>query len=130
MLYKYIFYKVYFFYVKIFKEKEIPHWFAAGIVAVIIVANFQVLVDFYSYFFNKEIISIYTSYNKYLVLVLGFSFMWYVSRQKRYQRILDTCENLPKSKKKVLGYVSVLYVIVVFICFFWLGGLIRDYNMH
>ena len=129
ILFKYIFYKVYFFYVKAFKEKEIPHWFSAGILAVIIVGTLQVLIDFYSYFFNPEIIGIYTSYNKYLVLVLGFSLMYYVSKQKRYLSIIEDCEQLPKSKKKILGYLSILYVVAVFVGFFWVGKLIRDYNM-
>ena len=129
ILFKYIFYKVYFFYVKAFKEKEIPHWFAAGILAVIIVGTLQVLVDFYSYFFNPEIIGVYTSYNKYLVLLLGFSLMFYVSKQKRYLKIIEDCEQLPKSKRKVLGYISILYVTAVFVAFFWIGELIRDYNM-
>ena len=65
-----------------------------------------------------------------LVLLLGFSLMFYVSKQKRYLKIIDDCEKLPKSKRKVLGYISVLYVVAVFVCFFWLGELIRDYNMH
>jgi hypothetical protein len=129
ILFKYIFYKVYFFYVKAFKEKEIPHWFAAGILAVIIVGTLQVLVDFYSYFFNPEIIGVYTSYNKYLVLLLGFSLMFYVSKQKRYLKIIEDCEQLPKSKRKVLSYISILYVTAVFVGFFWVGELIRDYNM-
>ena len=129
ILFKYIFYKVYFFYVKAFREKEIPHWFAAGILAVIIVGTLQVLIDFYSYFFSTEIIGIYTSYNKYLVLVLGFSLMYYVSKQKRYLKIIEDCEQLPKSKRKVLGYISILYVVAVFVGFFWVGELIRNYNM-
>lgn len=130
MLYRYIFYKVYFFYLKVFKEKEIPHWFAAGVLAVIIIGTLQVLIDFYTYFFNPEIIGIYTSYNKYLVLVLGFFLIYYVSKQKRYLKIIKECEQLPKEKKKVLGFLSILYIIAVFVGFFGMGALIKDYNMH
>lgn len=129
MLYRYIFYKVYLFYIKIFKEKEIPHWFAAGIVAVLMVGTFQVLIDFYSYFFNQEIIGLYTSYNKYLVLLLGFLLMLYVSKQNRYLRIIEACEKLPKRKRKLLGFVGIVYVISLFIGFFWIGTLIRELNM-
>ena len=130
MLYKYIFYKVYFFYLKVFKEKEIPHWFAAGVLAVIIIGTLQVLIDLYTYFFNPEIIGIYTSYNKYLVLVLGFFLIYYVSKQKRYLKIIKECEQMSKSKKKVLGFLSILYIIAVFVGFFGMGALIRDYNMQ
>ncbi|NCA85796.1 MAG: hypothetical protein EOM83_09500 [Clostridia bacterium] len=129
ILFKYIFCKVYFFYVKAFREKEIPHWFASGILSVILIGTIQVMIDFYSFFFNPEIIGIYTSYNKYVVLVLGLSLMYYVSKQKKYLKIIEDCERLPKSKKKVLGYISILYVIVVFVGFFWVGELIRNYNM-
>ena len=129
ILFKYIFYRVYLFYVKTFSEKELPHWFAAGILAVIIIGTLQVLIDFYSYFFNTEIIGLYTSYNKYLVLILGFSLMFYVSNQKRYLKIIEDCEQLPKSKQKILNYISILYVSVVFVGFFWIGHLIRNFNM-
>jgi len=129
ILFKYIFYKVYFFYIKVFKEKEIPHWFASGILAVILVGTLQVLIDFYSYFFNNELIGIYTSYNKYIVLGLGIFLMYYVSKQKRYLKIIEDCEQLPKNKRRSLGYISVLYVVAIFVGFFWVGELIRNYNM-
>jgi TRAP-type C4-dicarboxylate transport system permease small subunit len=129
MIYKYIFYKVYLFYIKTFNEKEIPHWFAAGIVSVIIVSTIQVLFDSYSYFLNPKLIGVYTSYNKYLVLLLGFLLMIYVSMKGRYLEIINSCDQLPKNKKKILGYLSVLYILVVFISFFWLGALIRQSNI-
>jgi len=44
-------------------------------------------------------------------------------------KIIEDCEQLPKSKRKVLGYISIMYVVVVFVGFFWVGELIRNYNM-
>lgn len=129
MLFKYIFYKVYQFYIKIIKEKEIPHWFAAGILALIIIANYQIIMDAYSYYFNKEAIGVYTAYNQYLVLFLAFLLIIYFSKNKRYDKIIKTCRNLSRRKKILLRFFSILYVIITIVCFFWLGYLIRTYNI-
>lgn len=129
MLYKYIFYKVYFFYVKAFKEREIPHWFASSVIALIMVANIIVVTDSLLYYTNPEIIKSINIYYKYFALFVLVCVMWFVNNKKTHIRIIDSCEKLPKSKKKVLGYLSILYVIMVFVGFFWIGALIREYNI-
>lgn len=129
ILFKYIFYKVYKFYIQVFKEKAIPHWFAAEIVSILMIGTFQVLADSYSYFFNPKTIGVYTVYNKYLVLLLGFLLILYVNKGKRYLKIIDECSQLNKNKQKILLYISVLYFFLVIISFFWIGFLIREYNI-
>ncbi len=129
ILFKYIFYKVYFFYVKVFKEKEIPHWFASSVVTLIVVANLIIIADLLLYFTNPEIIKSINTYYKYFALVVLAGVMFFINTKNRYLNIIEDCEQLPKSKRKVLGYLSILYVIAVFVGFFWVGELIRDYNM-
>lgn len=130
MLYKYIFYKVYFFYIKVFKEKEIPHWFAASVVTLIIVVNIIFVADGIQYFIYPEINESIDVYYKYFALVVLAVIMWFVNGNRRYLKIIDDCEQLTKSKRKVLGYISILYIAVVFVGFFWVGELMRNYNMH
>ena len=129
ILFKYIFYKVYFFYVKAFREKEIPHWFASSVITLIVVANLIIIADLLLYFTNPEIIKSINTYYKYFALVVLAGVMFFINSKNRYLNIIDDCEQLPKSKRKVLGYISILYVTVVFVGFFWVGELIRNYNM-
>lgn len=129
ILFKYIFYKVYFFYIRAFKEKEIPHWFASSVITLIIVANLIIIADFLLYFLNPEIIKSINQYYKYFALVVLVGVMFFINSKNRYLKILEDCEQLSKSKRKVLGYISVLYIVVVFIGFIWVGELIRNYNI-
>ena len=129
ILFKYIFYKVYFFYVKAFREKEIPHWFASSVITLIVVANLIIIADLLLYFTNPEIIKSINTYYKYFALVVLAGVMFFINSKNRYLNIIDDCEQLPKSKRKVLGYISILYVVAVFVGFFWVGELIRNYNM-
>ena len=129
ILFKYIFYKVYFFYIKAFKEKEIPHWFAASVITLIVVANLIIIADLLLYLASPEIIKSINTYYKYLALFVLVGVMFFINSKNRYLKIIEDCEQLPKSKKKVLGYISILYVVAVFVGFFWVSYLIRNYNM-
>jgi len=129
MLYKYIFCKVYFFYIKVFNEKEIPHWFAASVITLIVVVNIIFFADGLQYLIYPEINKSIDIYYKYFALVILAGIMFFINRKNRYLKIIEDCEQLPKSKRKVLGYISILYVTAVFVGFFWVGELIRDYNM-
>ncbi len=126
ILFKYMFYKVYFFYVKVFKEKEIPHWFASSVITLIVVANLIVVADLLLYFLNPEIIKSINTYYKYFALVVLVGVMFFINSKNRYINIIEDCEQLPKSKKKILSYVSIFYVIVVVVGFIWVGELIRN----
>jgi len=129
ILFKFIFYKVYFFYVKAFKEKEISYWFAASVITLIVVANLIIIVDLLLYSTSPEIIKSINTYYKYFALAVLAGVMFFINSKNRYLKIIEDCEQLPKSKRNVLGYISILYVTVVFVGFFWVGELIRNYYM-
>lgn len=129
MLLKYIFCKVYFFYVRVFKEKEIPHWFGASVLTLIIVANLIVITDLLLYFSYPEIIKSINTYYKYFALVILAGVMFLINSKNRYLSIIKECEQLPKNKEKVLDYISFFYITGVLIGFLWVGELIRNYNM-
>ncbi len=101
MLYKYIFYKVYFFYVWAFKEKEIPHWFAASVLTVILVVNIVTVIDGLLYYTNPGTIKYINIYYKYFTLCVLLGVMLFVNYKDRYKQIIDSCEILPKSKNNL-----------------------------
>tara|TARA_B110001450_G_C17571487_1_gene460965 strand:- start:403 stop:798 length:396 start_codon:yes stop_codon:yes gene_type:complete len=130
ILYKYIFYKIYLFYVRVFKEKEIPHWFAAGVLTLILVTNIVVLLDISLYHIYPEIIKSIEIYYKYFALFVLTCMVLFVNYKNRYKRILESCERLPKRKRKMLSCIGVLYVVALFVAFLWMGELIRAFNME
>jgi hypothetical protein len=113
----------------VFNEKEIPHWFAASVITLIVVVNIIFFADGLQYLIYPEINKSIDIYYKYFALVILAGIMFFINRKNRYLKIIEDCEQLPKSKRKVLGYISILYVTAVFVGFFWVGELIRDYNM-
>lgn len=116
LLHQYIFTKVYHFYVRVFKEKKIPHWFAAGIVAILL--NFWVmgLSGLLYYLHPSEWLDNISGYLKYLGLASTIIAPLYIVRRDRYKKILLKVEHLNKSKRRRLDVISILYVVTV-ICF-------------
>lgn len=130
LLYKYIFYKVYFFYIQVFKEKDIPHWFAASVITLIFVTNIVVASNALLYIYTPESIQLVDIYYKYFALVVLVVVMWYINTRRRYLHFIKDVDKLPNNKRRLLSYISVLYVLAVFVCFFGMSELIRDYNMQ
>ena len=130
ILYKYIFYKIYVQSGRVFKEKEIPHWFAAGVLTLILVTNIVVLLDISLYHIYPEIIKSIEIYYKYFALFVLTCMVLFVNYKNRYKRILESCERLPKRKRKMLSCIGVLYVVALFVAFLWMGELIRAFNME
>ena len=126
LLFRYIFYKVYFFYINVFKEKEIPHWFAAGVMSIILVTKVTLILDSILYLIYPEIITSVNIYYKYFALFVLIYMVLFVNYKNRYKRIIETCERLPKRKKIMLSYIGVLYVVTLFVAFLWVGELIRS----
>ena len=130
LLFRYIFYKVYFFYINVFNEKEIPHWFAGIVLSIILVTNVTLILDSVMYLVCPEIMTSVNIYYKYFALFASLYMIWYVNYKNRYKRIIEACEQLPNQKRKILSYIGVLYVVTVFVAFIWIGELIRAYNMR
>lgn len=130
MLYKYIFYKIYFFYIRVFKEKEIPHWFAASIITLILGANILAVIELVLYIFAPDLIDAIGYYFKYFAIFLLGAVLLYVNFKKRYLKFISEVDKLTSRKRRVLGYISIVYVLLVFVCFFGMSNLIRDYNLQ
>ncbi len=127
-MFTYIFSKAYFFYVRVFREKDIPHWFASAILALLWVMNVIVLLNLFLYLVQPEIIKEINVYYKYFALVLLLVTIFYMSYGGRYQLILKTFEELSRKRKRTLGILSLIYISLLFCSFFYIGELIRIYN--
>lgn len=130
MLYKFIFYKAYYFCIRFLKEKEFP-WAWAGITtAIIIVVTIIALLELMEFLSLPKRINIYGEYHGYFSLGIAIITLFYVKHDNRYLRILETCKSMPLKKQKMLSYLSLAYLVVLFIGFFWLGEIIRDFNLN
>ena len=128
-LYTVIFSKAYFVCIKIFKEKEFPQYFAAGVFSMSIVITLSVIVDLILYQINPSFINVYFEYYKYFSIAFLLFCWWYFDNKKRYQKVLQRYENMNDKKKKVLTVVSVIYLLTVLITFFQMSNIMREYNL-
>lgn len=114
LLHQYIFTKVYYFYVRVFKEKEIPHWFAGAVVSIILSFLLDGIYFLLLYcFYPSKSLEIFSGYLGHIGLATGLTTVIYVSIGDRYKRILSKVEKLDKIKKRRLGIIAVLYVLSV-----------------
>lgn len=127
-LYKYIFYKAYFFCIKVFKEKDFPWFFASFVVTMTAVTTLVVLLELLEYILLPTEINIYGQYQGYFALAVLGCVALYVKRNDKYVEILKSCEDVPLNKQKLLLYVTICYAIILFVSFFLLGHLFREYN--
>jgi len=71
----------------------------------------------------------YGEYYKYFALIVLAIALFYVNNKKRYLKILERNSNISERKRKRLRIVSVAYLLFLFVAFFLLSALIRDYNI-
>ena len=119
----------YYLCVNIFNEREFPQYFASGILALVIVASITVLADAMGYITDPSMISSYSKYYKYFSLVSLLFSWWFFNRNKRYLRLIEQFNEMNITKRRILAVVSILYLTLLFISFFKMGNLIREYNL-
>ena len=130
MLYNYIFGKAFFFCINFFKEKEFPQYFAAGMVTFAMVTNIYILLSLVEYLMLPDRFNVYGEYYGYFSLAtLGVVF-FYVNHKKRYKKIIESYKGIPDKKREKLKIYSIIYLLFLFIGFFLLGALIREYNIN
>jgi len=130
VLYRYIFTKAYFFCINIFKEKEFPQYFATGMVTLAIITNFYILLSLIEYMMLPIRFNQYGEYYKYFALLVLAIALFYVNNKKRYLKILEYISSISERKKKKLRIISIVYLLFLFVAFFFLGALIREYNIN
>jgi hypothetical protein len=113
---------------RFFQEKEIPHWFASSVISLIFVANFVIVANLLILIINPKLISEANTYYKYLAIITLAAIMRYVNRKGKYREIINEYEGLQSSKRQLLSYLSILYVLIILIAFFYVGNLVRKYH--
>lgn len=128
-LFQYIFCKAYYFCIRVFKEKEFPWAWAAMATSFILVVTITNLLGLIEVLILPKRINTYVEYHKYFSLGMVILAPIYVKRNNRYMRILEVCKQIPESKRLMLRYVSIVYILILVVGFFWLGEIIRDFNL-
>jgi hypothetical protein len=128
-LYKFIFYKAYNFCIRVLKEKEFPWAWASLIITLCLVTSIVVLLEVMEYLMLPKRIDIYGGFHGYFALAAWIIIQIYITRNKRYLKIIEDCENLSTDRRKNLSLVSIIYISILIVSFFGLGALIRDYNL-
>jgi hypothetical protein len=128
-LFSYIFVKSHSLCVNFFKEKEFPEYFASGVIAIVVVGTITVTADVIGYLVHPDLLNDYGWFYKYFSLGSVLFSWWYLGYKKNYIIFVKRYEELSGRKRKVLSVVSTLYLLGLVISFFWLGDLMRDYNL-
>lgn len=129
MLYRYIFCKAYYFCIWAFKEKDTPWIWAGMTTSMIIVGTVITLLQLIEVLMLPSRINIYGEYHGYFSLGMAVVIVLYVKQGDRYLNVLETCKKLSEKRRKVLRYISIVYLLILFASFFWSGYLIREYNL-
>jgi len=126
VLYKYIFYKAYHFCINVFKEKDFPWMFATGVVSITFVANIISFLELIEYLMLPSRINIYGEYHGYFSLGLLIFSAILMKYNNFYQKVLKEVEEYSVEKRRRMAFISVAYVLVVFISLIYLAYLIRE----
>ena len=110
-LYKYFFCKAYYFCIKVFKEREFPWFFASGAISMQFFINSIVLWELIQYIIQPSPFKIIREYYGYLSLGGLITTAIYVKNNDRYLNFLNDFKELTIRKKRVLGYISIIYIL-------------------
>lgn len=122
--------KAYYLCINVFKEKEFPHFFATGVVTFAIVANIYIILSFLEYLLLPYRFNQHEEYYRFFAPMVFICAVIYVSYKKKYLNILKSGNNISESRKKYLRIISIVYLLFLFVSFFLLGALIREYNLN
>lgn len=118
MLFRYIFYLSYKFFVKVFQEKEFPHYLAAGVISFICLTTFLIIGEILQLIFTSIDLSDYQGWYKYAILILWGLVSLFVTYKQRYLQIIIKCEQLSRRYRNILKLTSIFYILLILFMFF------------
>jgi hypothetical protein len=124
-LYRFIFSKSYYFAIFVLKEREFPWAWAGMTTSVILVGNIVFGVQVIEYFMLPYETSI-GNYYSYFSLAMAIAIVVYVKRGNKYLQIIKSYKKSPLNRRKVLCYISSVYIFLIFSGLFFVGYLIRE----
>lgn len=128
-LFVYIFGKTFFIYEKIYADKDHPQYFSSSMIALLTVLSIAVLTDLIIYPIDPSLITIFYDYYKYAALAILFFMWWFFHPKRRYLKIVEDYKEISDKKKRLLGIVSIVYVLLLLFTFFKMSDLVRAYNL-
>lgn len=128
-LFVYIFGKTFYIYEKIYADKDHPQYFSAAVVAFALVGTVTVLIDFTAYSLMPSMSGVFSPYYKYFSVATLLLSWWFFTSKRRYEKVVDQYNNMSREKKRLLAFISVIYLTSLVIAFFTMGNLIRAYNL-
>lgn len=127
VLFVYIFGKTFFIYEKIYADKEFPQYFSSSVIALLTVLSIAVLTDLIIYPIDPSLITVFYYYFKYAALAILFFMWWFFHPKRRYLKIVEDYKKISDKKKRLLGIVSIIFVILLLFAFFKMSDLVRAF---
>jgi len=125
-----IFYLVYWWNIKIIKEKDIPVLSAYLFVSVLIGLN---IISLYSIFVIYVIRNpnAYPSWGHWLIILLSFvpNYFIFINKDK-YKKILNESQNMNKTEKRKKDIISIIYVLLTFLIGVYIINASREFLTH
>lgn len=128
-LFVYIFGKTFYIYERIYADKDHPQYFSSSMIALLTILSIAVFTDLIIYPINPALITVFYDYYKYAAVAILLSIWWFFHPEKRYLRVVEDYNKISDKKKKLLGILSIAYVLIMLFIFFKMSNLVRAYNL-
>jgi drug/metabolite transporter (DMT)-like permease len=128
-LYKYLFCKLYYIYIEYYGSKDYPYLWASIIMSSIISINISIIFDIIEYNLLPQEFNFYSNNYYYFVTIVLASVLFYNQHNDRYKSFLNFYNSLTRIPKRRLRIISNVYVVLSIVAFFYMGYLIRQYNL-
>ena len=128
-LFIYIFGRTFFIYEKIYADKDHPQYFSSSLIALLTVLSLAVITDIIIYPIDPSLITVFYDYYKFLAIAILFFMWWFFHPKKRYLKIVEDYKEISVKKKRLLGILSLVYILVLLVIFFKMSNLVRAYNL-
>lgn len=129
ILVKLIFYLFYIFYRNIFREKVVPHYFAAIFTAIILASIYSNIVTLLFLYYREDLLYDLRSISKYVSLGLAIIGIFYVHNDKRWKGVLKSVESISMKRRIILLIVSGLFSFLSMVLVFYLSEFVREINL-
>jgi len=117
MILKYIFYLSYKFFLIVFREKEFPHYLAAGVISFISLTTLLIIGEILQLIFTSLNLNNYLGLYKYAILILwGFTALFVTYKQK-YLKLINDCEQLSQQDRNIMKIISISYIMLIILLF-------------
>lgn len=128
-LYKFLFCKLYFIYTEVFGMKDYPYLWSSIIISLVISVNVSVIFDIIEYNLLPKEFNFYSNNHYFFTTLILASTLFYNQQNDRYKSFLEFYKLLEKAPKRRLRIITNIYVLLSFALFFYVGYLIRQYNL-